>query len=104
VRHLSRALLARKPAHLTRVPGIGLTTAIVVVAENNGFIPTENERQLASYAGLDVVQCQGGLSGLGYAHAPMGQCAFAPVYPPAVSSLRYNPQQMVLCPLAGPPA
>ena len=29
--------LARKLTHLTSVPGIGLTTAIVVVAETNGF-------------------------------------------------------------------
>ena len=52
--------LARKLAHLTSVPGIGLTTAIVVVAENNGFVLIKNEQQLASYVGLDVVQCQGG--------------------------------------------
>ena len=36
--------LARKLAHLTSVPGIGLTTAIVVVAETDGFVLIENER------------------------------------------------------------
>ncbi|WP_185284554.1 IS110 family transposase [Hymenobacter sp. NBH84] len=54
--------LARKLAQLTSIPGIGLTTAIAVVAETNGFVLVENERQLASYAGLDVVQRQSGLS------------------------------------------
>lgn len=54
--------LARKIGQLTSIPGIGLTTAIVVVAETNGFVLVENERQLASYAGLDVVQRQSGLS------------------------------------------
>ena len=54
--------LARKLAHLTSVPGTGLTTAIVVVAETNGFVLIENERQLASYAGLNVVQRQSGLA------------------------------------------
>ena len=49
--------LARKLAHLTSSPGIGLTTAVVVVAETNGFVLVENERPLTSYAGLDVVQC-----------------------------------------------
>ena len=48
--------LARKLAHLTSVPGIGLTTAIIVIAETTGFALVGNERQLASYAGLDVVQ------------------------------------------------
>ena len=47
--------LARKLTQLTSIPGIGLTTAIVVVAETSGFVLVENERQLASYAGLDVV-------------------------------------------------
>ena len=54
--------LACKLAHLTSIPGIGLTTAIIVVAETSGFILVENERQLTSSAGLDVVQRQSGLS------------------------------------------
>ncbi|RTQ44595.1 IS110 family transposase, partial [Hymenobacter gummosus] len=54
--------LARRLAHLASVPGIGPATAIVVVAETNGFALIENERQLASYAGLDVVQRQSGLA------------------------------------------
>ena len=55
---------ARKLAHLTSIPGIGLTTAIVVVAETNGFVLVEDERPLTSCAGLDVVQRQSGLSAL----------------------------------------
>ncbi len=43
--------LRRKFQHLTSVPGIGLTMAIVLVAETNGFSLVTNERQLASYAG-----------------------------------------------------
>ena len=87
--------LARKLAHLTSVPGIALTTALVVVAETNGFVLIENERQLASYAGLDVVQRQSGLStqttrisrrGNGHLRTALSR--------PAVSSLRFNPQQM----------
>ena len=88
--------LARKLAHLTSVPGIGLTTAIVVVAETNGFILVENERQLASYAGLDVVQRQSGLSALATRISRRGNVRLrTALYLPAVSSLRYNPQQKV---------
>ncbi|WP_162550324.1 transposase [Hymenobacter nivis] len=54
--------MARKLGPLTSIPGVGLTTAIVVVAKTNGFVLVENERQLASYAGLDMVQHQSGLS------------------------------------------
>lgn len=86
--------LARKLAQLTSVPGIGLTTAIVVVAETNGFILVENERQLASYAGLDVVQRQSGLSALATRISRRGNVRLrTALYLPAVSSLRYNPQQ-----------
>jgi len=87
--------LARKLAHLTSVPGIGLTTAIVVVAETNGFVLIENERQLASYAGLDVVQRQSGLSAQATRISRRGNVHLRQaLYLPAMSSLRYNPQQM----------
>ena len=86
--------LARKLAHLTSVPGIGLTTAIVVVAETNGFGLMENERQLASYAGLDVVQRQSGLSAGATRISGRGNVRLrTALYLPAVSSLRFNPQQ-----------
>ena len=87
--------LARKLAYLTSIPGIGLTTAIVVVAETNGFVLVENERQLASYAGLDVVQRQSGLSTPATRISRRGNVRLrTALYLPAVSSLRYNPQQM----------
>ena len=90
--------LARKVAHLTSVPGIGLTTAIVVVAETNGFGLMENERQLASYAGLDVVQRQSGLSAGATRISRRGNVRLrTALYLPAVSSLRFNPQQMAFC-------
>ncbi|QKG59139.1 IS110 family transposase (plasmid) [Hymenobacter sp. BRD128] len=88
--------LARKLAHLTSVPGIGLTTAIALVAETTGFALVENERQLASYAGLDVVQRQSGLSAGATRISRRGNVRLrTALYLPAVSSLRYNPQQMV---------
>ena len=87
--------LARKLAHLTSVPGIGLTTAMVVVAETSGFELLENERQLASYAGLDVVQRQSGLSAGATRISGRGNVRLrTALYLPAVSSLRFNPQQM----------
>jgi transposase len=46
----------------------GLSTAVTVVAETNGFNLIRNARQLVSYAGLDVVQKQSGTSVRGKAH------------------------------------
>lgn len=87
--------LSRKLDQLTSIPGIGLTTAIVVVAETNGFVLVENERQLTSYAGLDVVQRQSGLSAYATRISRRGNVRLrTALYLPAVSSLRYNPQQI----------
>ena len=87
--------LARKLTPLTSIPGIGLTTAIVVVAETSGFVLGENERPLASYAGLDVVQRQSGLSAHATRISKRGNVRLrTALYLPALSSLRHNPQQM----------
>lgn len=47
---------------ISTIPGIGLLTAVTVLAETNGFELIRNKRQLTSYAGLDVVQKQSGTS------------------------------------------
>lgn len=44
------------------IPGVGLLTAAIVLAETNGFELIRNKRQLTSYAGLDVKEKQSGTS------------------------------------------
>lgn len=44
------------------IPGVGVLTAVTVVAETNGFELIGNKRQLTSYAGLDVREKQSGTS------------------------------------------
>jgi transposase len=44
------------------IPGVGLLTAVTVLAETNGFELIGNKRQLTSYAGLDVKEKQSGTS------------------------------------------
>lgn len=44
------------------LPGVGLLTAVTVMAETNGFDLIRNKRQLASYAGFDVKEKQSGTS------------------------------------------
>lgn len=80
---------------MTSVPGIGLTTAIVVVAETSGFVLVENERQLASYAGLEVVQRQSGRSAHATRLSKRGNVRLrTALYLPALSRLRHHPRQM----------
>lgn len=46
----------------TTIPGVGKLTAVIVLAETNGFELIRNKKQLASYAGLDVKEKQSGTS------------------------------------------
>jgi transposase len=46
--------LKRKMEYLLSIPGVGLLTAVTIVAETNGFAAFESIKQLTSYAGLDV--------------------------------------------------
>jgi transposase len=47
---------------IVSIPGVGLLTAVTVLAETNGFELIRNKRQLTSYAGLDVREKQSGTS------------------------------------------
>lgn len=44
------------------IPGVGILTAVIVLAETNGFELIRNKKQLTSYAGLDVKEKQSGTS------------------------------------------
>ena len=44
------------------IPGVGELTAVIILAETNGFELVRNKKQLVSYAGLDVVEKQSGTS------------------------------------------
>jgi transposase len=46
--------LRTKIGYLDSIPGVGVLTAAVIVAETNGFAAFESIKQLTSYAGLDV--------------------------------------------------
>lgn len=56
------SVLAQQTDNLTSIPGIGLLTAVTVLAETNGFEMIRNKKQLVSYAGLDIKEKQSGTS------------------------------------------
>lgn len=54
--------LSEKVAKLLTIKGLGLITIAIILAETSGFSQIFNAKQLASYAGYDVVQRESGSS------------------------------------------
>lgn len=54
--------LQQRVENICKIKGVGIMTALVVIAETNGFDLIENKAQLVSYAGYDVVENQSGSS------------------------------------------
>lgn len=60
--------LADTVKKICSIKGVGMITAVTVLAETNGFNLIRNKNQLVSYAGLDVVEKQSGTSIRGKTH------------------------------------
>lgn len=56
------AALKKEVENICTIPGIGELTAVIILAETNGFELVRSKRQLTSYAGLDVKEKQSGTS------------------------------------------
>jgi transposase len=54
--------LKNKISKICKIPGVGLITAVIVIAETNGFHYVLSRKQLASYAGYDVQEKTSGTS------------------------------------------
>jgi transposase len=54
------AVLEQKVEMLCSIKGVGELTAATIIAETNGFALFENQKQLESYAGYDVIENQSG--------------------------------------------
>lgn len=83
--------LKEKIDNITTLKGVGLMTAVSIIAETDGFSQIRNCKQLASYAGLDVVRNESGslqhktrISRKGNVHIRQA------VYMSALSACRYN--------------
>jgi transposase len=58
----SDATLRAKVAKLETIKGVGFITVVIIIAETQGFALFKNAKQLASYAGYDVVERESGTS------------------------------------------
>jgi transposase len=84
--------LRRRIANITAAKGIGCMTVVTAVAETNGFALITSEKQITSYAGLDIVVRESGkwqgkpaLSKKGNKHLRRA------VFMPALAAVRFNP-------------
>lgn len=77
----------------TTVPGIGYTTAVAILAEFGCFANFNNQRQVISFAGLDVVARQSGPQDPGRHISKIGNSTIrAMLYICAMSAIRFNPK------------
>ena len=75
---------------ITSVPGIGVLTAVTILAETNGFELIRNKKQLVSYSGLDVKEKQSGTSVKGKPHISKRGNRYLrkALYMPSLSAIR----------------
>lgn len=83
--------LREKVRLMTSITGIGLLTAVITLAETNGFELIRNKRQLTSYAGLDVKEKQSGTSVKGKPKISKkgNRHLRKAMYMPSLASIRY---------------
>jgi len=74
------------------LPGIGLLTAAIVLAETNGFDLIRNRRQLTSYAGFDIKEKQSGTSVKGKSRISKKGNKYLrkAMHLPALTAIRHN--------------
>jgi transposase len=86
--------LAKKIGTVTTIPGVGKLTAIIVLAETNGFELIRNKRQLVSYAGLDVRLKDSGTSVKGKPKISKkgNRHLRKAMHMPALAAMRFNEQ------------
>jgi transposase len=82
-----------KVDQICTIPGMGALTAVIILAETNGFELIRSKKQLTSYAGMDIREKQSGtsikgkprLSKKGNRHLRKS------LHLPSLSAVKYNP-------------
>jgi transposase len=86
--------LVKKIDNITTIPGVGKLTAVIVLAETNGFELIKSKKQLVSYGGLDVKLKDSGTSIKGKPKISKkgNRHLRKAMYMPALSAMRFNEQ------------
>ena len=84
--------LKQEIENICSIPGVGKLTAVIVLAETNGFELIINKKQLTSYAGLDVKEKLSGTSIKGKPRISKqgNRHLRKAMYLPSLSSVKYN--------------
>lgn len=83
--------LKEKLNNITSIKGIGLITAVKIIAETGGFYLFSNIAQLVSYAGLDVVENQSGNHNSKTKISKKGNANLrTALYMPAMTSIKHD--------------
>lgn len=92
------AVLKEKVKKACSIKGVGIVTAVSVIAETNGFALFRNKAQLVSYAGYDVVERQSGTSILGKTKISKKGNSFirAALHFPALTAVRHDTNMKAL--------
>jgi len=85
--------------NICTIPGVGELTAVIVLAETNGFELIRNKKQLTGYAGLDVREKQSGTSVKGKPRISRkgNRHLRKSLHLPSLSSVKYNESHKNLC-------
>lgn len=76
---------------IDKIEGLGFMTIVIIIAETNGFALIENQRQLTSYSGLDVVHNSSGLKKGKTSISKKGNKFIRrALFMPAMVAIRYN--------------
>jgi len=89
----SEASIQQGVERICTIPGIGTLTAVILLAETNGFELVRNKKQIASYAGLDVREKRSGTSVHGKPRISKRGNKYIrkALYLPSLAAARYNP-------------
>lgn len=89
--------LKERVARITTIKGVGYLTAVAIIAETDGFSLIGNRRQLASFAGLDVIAYKSGTIDTNHRISKKGSSYIrAALYLPSITASMHNPQMKVL--------
>jgi transposase len=86
--------LVKKISKITTIPGVGKLTAVIVLAETNGFELIRSKKQLVSYSGLDIKLKDSGTSVKGKPKISKkgNRHLRKAMYMPALAAMRFNEQ------------
>jgi transposase len=85
--------IKEKVDQICTIPGVGVLTAVIILAETRGFELIRNKKQLTSYAGMDIIEKQSGTSIKGKAKLSKkgNRHIRKALYLPSLTAVQHNP-------------